>query len=256
MDEFKQSCVKCGDTPNTLCRNKNEDLFCLKCRLIDLESLCVNMKHENKLSALDLIKDHVPDIVFKKVSKDPPEGLVAVYLKPETVDFIKSMALRMATQNNRMTATPYFFTIRETSVVTAADGRGDSYEFLNRDCDATYTIEEMREYINDRVEETDEDVADDDSDTLTKETLLDLLDRGCLDELADALDMELLELQTIEVNTNGFFTEKAAEEHLEQRGHRYREGSSVWLEAAPDNPEMDAVWDLIMQIGELKNWRK
>lgn len=262
--EFKRpECSTCHMPSPDLYADGGGDLMCLSCTLTYLHMKMAKNSESHKI-AEEAVKDkpHSPfGVGVSTKIMYPPTGLVAVYLRSETVDFVKRMAQQMATQNNRMTATPYFFTIKETAVVTAAAGRGDSFSFLNSDCDESYTVDELRDYINNSELPTDAEVfANADGkhfDGLpSKESLLRMLDDGDAQYVADALDMELVDLQTIRLNTNAFFTEQAAQTYLESRGYQYREDSSVWLERADNNPEMDVVWDLIMQIGGIKGWRK
>ena len=129
-----------------------------------------------------------------------------------TQEIIKNFLVKMANQDNRGTAFPYFYVIRTEVEVAAHEGNGKSRWYDNENCQTYDTIEEFREslagepgeYIDKRIEELSEFWVENKWE-----------DRGM------------------------FLTETDAEEHLKANHYHYSHNAHTYVKHAFRAPEME-----------------
>lgn len=188
-----------------------------------------------------------------------------IQISDGTYAFLKNLAEKLNTQDNRMTANPRYYAIREKDrIYGVEDGYADEFVYVDRDgevecetleeafeCECEYNdIEKIsgetaidaikREWTNkkycffSRVVGTYSKLKADDSD---EEILVDLL---CWRKVG---------IRYTEKFSNCFLTEEAANRHIEINGHNLK-SPDTFLFHAYRNEELDMVIKAIKEIGE------
>lgn len=160
----------------------------------------------------------------------------------EMYEFLMNLSKEIKEQDNRCTATPYFFQVRETKEVPAHRGSGDEvyysseYEVdLRTDADKVDWIEEHTEcFINTRFEE---DVKYVGIHTSTWD----------LDEMLDELGFDRFYVNNEYVYSNAFFTSKACDDHIRINRHNLKHPVN-YLTHAYRNSEMEMMYKFILGI--------
>ena len=146
----------------------------------------------------------------------------------EAQAFIKQLVAEIDSQDNRITAKPYYVTIQETktqyiSAWNRTEGVLVDGEFKNlEECRAC-----LKEYCY-----KDSDLADVEDVWAAMETE------------EEATQVERLEYQTYHGH---FYTLKAAEEHLKRQGHKY-ENPQTYIEWAGNNTEAKQMLEALRAI--------
>lgn len=147
--------------------------------------------------------------------------------KKEALKFLKVFMNKVATQDNRATAFPYFYVIknRRISKIIPYDGEGN----------ALYREEESLFKSKQEFEDS-------------------LLGEGCSKEEIIERKNNLEKVSAIieEVDEGLFFTEEAAKSHLAQNHYHYSEDAYVYLKHAWRCPEMKDVFEALEVLTEEK----
>ena len=146
---------------------------------------------------------------------------------------IKAFLQEMATQDNRCTAAPYFYTIRDTVRIYGVDSDYDSDGCIFTDPDIDDAcFETYDEYLK---------CCEDDEDYKPKEED----------------DLQLTHFKYQYVFKGMFLTESAAKKHLELNKHKYSDKAVVYVDHAFRSPELKQFFfDLFEHFGIDKgNWR-
>ena len=148
-----------------------------------------------------------------------------VTLTQESADFLRELANKMKTQDNRCTAKPYFYTVRSLKDVAVPDGDGDGVSYFDNTGCCSMTEQEMKDYCRERGEDFDDYVA-----------------KHCV-RYGTKEDYE---------DENVFLTEAGYEQHMELNGHNYRhlKRSFSYLHHAFRNPEMESLWKALLEFAE------
>lgn len=139
---------------------------------------------------------------------------VSVELPATVVNFARSLVSEIEGQDNRCTASPYFYVIRDKEVRAVPDGCGDEKRYY-WDGDQ-YTVAEVLEHFPGK-----------DIDQV-------------LHENSDIWAMDVNVVRFTPENHNVFLTEKACRQHLDQNRHHFTDPSD-YVRHAFRNPEMEGV---------------
>jgi len=163
-----------------------------------------------------------------------------IEISEESFEFIKNLSKEINIQNNRCTANPFFYIIKDKEMRCVIDGNGQ---------DTYYTWSD-----------------DDDNNLLTKEYIIETIlsdDPNCKNPVEifegllnndEIISHEVAEFHTIPENHNIFFTEKACVSHMESNRHHFREPYS-YVQYAGRNPEINKLLKVVHEIascGETK----
>jgi len=157
-----------------------------------------------------------------------------IELPDHVVEFMQRLASEIEGQDNRATASPYFYVVSGKREVVAPAGHGDNEShYYNAEWGEGHTLEEWKEILNEYDEE---------NGTATD---LDAFIKGC----------EEFGLHDVVVEENVFLTEKGCLEHMRLNGHNYRCLKDVlekgYVKHAFRNPEMDGLHEAIMAFAKV-----
>ena len=147
-----------------------------------------------------------------------------INVSDEMYSKLMELAKEYVTQDNRATAMPYLFQIREQVKEWDTDGNGDTTFFYDKDdveCQFE-TLEELREYYDDVPD------VDDINDLYYSEEWLE--EKGLI-QSSYSYRSEY---------RNAFLTAKACKEHIASNHYHYNEPVD-YLNCAWRNPEMDLI---------------
>ena len=146
-------------------------------------------------------------------------------LSKEAVDFLFDFANQIETQDNRATASPYYYQVRCIKEIAAPKGM----------------TEEKAYYIPE------------DAETWTEERLK----AWCLNEGLDFDDYveqhcEEYSLQAVSDDKNIFFTKKGFDKHMELNGHNYRDYKRhyPYINCANRNPEIKMLLETVLEVAK------
>jgi len=157
-----------------------------------------------------------------------------IEIPDEMYNDLIELAKEYTTQNNRMTAKPYLFQIREQKKVYDSGCNG-AYEFWYDpdELEELESIEDFKSYYDD---------FPDDVDCISD---LDLYH----DEWLDEKNLIKSSYSWEPVYKNAFFTAKACKEHIESNHYHYNEPTD-YLNFAWRNPEMDLISNLLIHLSK------
>jgi hypothetical protein len=141
-------------------------------------------------------------------------------------------AENMRKQDNRATASPYFFQIQETKSRLVPDGFG-SPVWVDEDGDEYNSDEEVKQYLRDY-------------SSLTEEKIDDLTDSE-LEYQLEKRGLRKYEKESFNTLSNVFFTEVAARNHIRVNGHNL-DSPRDYISFGFRNPELENVVKLLLLI--------
>lgn len=144
-----------------------------------------------------------------------------IIISDEAAKFIFDLHKRIQTQDNRATASPYFFTVRCVSEVPVPDGFTDEIRYVHEG--SSFTEKELKQYCEDN--ELDFE--------LFKNKRC---DKYCVRDVAEF--------------KNFFFTEEGYNEHIRLNGHNYGHYKEVnsYVDHAFRNPEITQLLNAVEEI--------
>ena len=161
----------------------------------------------------------------------------------EMYEFLMNLSKEIKEQDNRATATPYFFQVRETKEIAAHEGCGNEvwwstdYEIELR------TDEDKVEWIKEHLEHFDE--------YEDKELISEVEELDCwqLDDFLRYDDFQKFYVDTDYTYSNAFFTSKACDEHIRINRHNLKQPVN-YLSHAYRNAEMDMMYKFLIGLTE------
>ena len=153
-----------------------------------------------------------------------------IQISDESYGFLKDLINEIDNQDNRMTASPYYYVIQEKVTRPTAEGCGQYIVYFDSDDLVDYTREEL---IESKEIDTDIDYTFDDY----------------LDEHPEIREIEVKTEWAEPELSNVFFTEKAIEKHIAANKYHWIEPRS-YVKHAWRNPEIESLFKAIREIAE------
>lgn len=171
--------------------------------------------------------------------------------RPETFAFLKDFMERVNTQDNRATASPFFYQIQETFDEIECACYADKTVWYDQDEHHIIgeTDDDLRKFLKDNTCMNDEEKAE-----------VDKFDEFDLEERAKDHLIEKMGVREKQELSNFFFTEQACEQHIKVNGHNLRKPRS-YVSFSYRNPELLRVMSALGEIAGTgyrgdKNWGK
>ena len=153
-----------------------------------------------------------------------------INISEKTFAFIKSLAHELKTQDNRATANPRFYQIREMEKIVGFDlDYTDEREWISSDGIDCFTFKEALEFEKY------------DKPTKTSKQIIKA------EEYLKHIGYSEVGIGYKTTYKNCFLTEKAINSHIEQNYYHYK-NPTTYLEYAFRNPELEKVINLILEI--------
>lgn len=149
----------------------------------------------------------------------------------KAMQYLREFIIKMNTQDNRCTATPFYYTIRSSRYAPCYDGCGDSYIVVSKHCSETYWRgESLSDIVYEMIE--GEYISHDDIDSV---------DLDCDIEANLFLEGEYYIYPEVkEWEERGvFFTETDAENHLKANYYHYSSDAHTYVKHAWRAPELE-----------------
>jgi len=149
-----------------------------------------------------------------------------IEISVESLDFVRGLMSAIDEQDNRCTASPYFYVIRDEEYRAVPEGCGDESRYMYDG--ESFTYEQLKEMF---------------SEEMSGMPFEDFLES----HYVESYDVKK-ESMTPE-NHNVFFTEKACLRHLEQNRHHFRNPYS-YVRHAFRNPEIENIFKVLREIAK------
>lgn len=157
-----------------------------------------------------------------------------IEVSDEMYEFLMNLSKEIKEQDNRATAMPYFFQVRETKEVPAYNGCGTeilySSEYETELRDDTDKIEWIKEHSELFVEDVG-------IHTSTYE----------LDDMLESVGFETFNVDTDYTYSNAFFTSKACDDHIRINKHNLNYPVN-YLNHAYRNVEMEMIFKFLLGL--------
>lgn len=167
------------------------------------------------------------------------------------MEYVSNFIKQMNEQDNRSTATPYFYQIEDIDYV--ASYHEDEWDRLVvvKDCEPVATGETIQEICSQLIEDerfTENDFVDADGDGV-----------DFIWELEDKLqssDMQVYREKKTEKYSGCFFTETDAKAHLESNSHHYSSEARTYVQHCWRAPELEQFFKSVGEICGVSYQRK
>jgi hypothetical protein len=192
-------------------------------------------------------------------------------LPPESLSFLKDLMTRINTQDNRCTASPFYYVIHERVECATAEEYADKSFWVNSDGDtvaevvdlASTTLDSidiakdpdknksgyptLREYLKQHIlEDYDPDEPDEDvPERVRRLTELAEHDNYDLSDYAEEeFEIRLVHIKYEDRYTGMFLTEQACETHIKENHYHYKNPRSYVMHAWR-NPELEQLLEIL-----------
>lgn len=145
----------------------------------------------------------------------------------EEYEFLKSLSHELNTQDNRLTANPYYYTVKTVRKMAAPEG----YDIGEAQyIDSYYNVYETREAALEALRSGE---------------------YGVVADPEDYIDDNFTEFGTYEIyqHENVFLTLKGYEDHMRLNKHNYPNDATSYVNYANRNPEMTKLINILRKIG-------
>jgi len=157
------------------------------------------------------------------------EAGMKVEITKSACQFLKQLAKEVKTQDNRCTASPYYYAVEEDEEIVGIDtGWTDDVRWVSEDGEYRLTFDEL--------------VASGDHEGMPTDELE-------AEEWLEAHGWEKVGVLTRSRYSNVFLTEKAVREHI-QANHYHYKNPRDFLFFAGRNPEMKCLIETVVEVGE------
>lgn len=148
----------------------------------------------------------------------------SVKINHKSLKFIKDLVKEIKNQDNRATASPYYYVIEDEEIRGVPDGAGDKTMFM-WDGDLCAAEDVQREYPN--------------------------VDLDDIEFHTDGIitPFDVVTARYIPYNSNVFLTEKACHQHMESNAHHFKNPRSYVMHAFR-NPELEQLLKVLTEIAE------
>jgi hypothetical protein len=151
--------------------------------------------------------------------------MVTVNISESTLEFLKEFMDKLNTQDNRSTASPYMYVVRDVRRVYGIDDVFDSAGSV------WYNFEDGSSYL------TDEELMD----------AFDAEEKDCVEDIANDNGYDYVRYTEIRVIKNIFFTEEAAIDHIKECHYHYND-PDIHVEHLVKNNELLDILDAIAEV--------
>lgn len=165
-----------------------------------------------------------------------------IQVSDEMYEFLTDLSVELNLQDNRCTASPYFFQVREIKEVAAHKGSGIEVLYSSEHEKELRTDEEKVAWIKEHEDSFFETPFEDEAREVGHHTMT-----HELDEMLIELGFEEFYVEDMPVFSNTFLTSKACDEHIRVNGHNLRHPSN-YLSHAFRNPELEKVLEFLRGI--------
>ncbi len=168
----------------------------------------------------------------------------------EPLEWLRNFITEINNQDNRITASPYYFTLRCPKKETGIDddyAEGYAWYDANNSWEVTNLVNTLWEYWEEDEEGDLQAVLKDNDCDVEIKTSADI-DDNVVEILAEHFGWRKVNYRITYEYKHFFFTEKACLQHLAQNKHHYPEGTDTYVDCAWRNPEIMA---LLENIGKL-----
>ena len=162
---------------------------------------------------------------------------VEIDVSEENWNFLKEFMNRVKTQDNRGTASPYYFTVCCKKEVAVPEGSTGNVKYYDSNSCESYTYEELKKRFKEWNDDDDDDTEWNEEDD---ENFEEYQEKYCQKYDVDE-DYEY---------ENVFFTEKGYEDHIKLNGHNYRHFKKYYsyVKCAFRNPEIEGLFKALEDI--------
>lgn len=168
-----------------------------------------------------------------------------IQVTDEMYDFLIELSKELNTQDNRCTAMPYYFTVRETKEVPAHEGCGEEVLYSSEYETELRTEEEKREWIKEHEEYFQGTIFKCEAADIENQTSYDL------DIMLGELCFDKIYVNTDYTYDNCFLTSKACDEHIRINRHNLKQPVN-YLNHAFRNPELEKVLKFLRGLTNCK----
>jgi hypothetical protein len=163
-----------------------------------------------------------------------------IEISDEMYDALVEISTNINNQDNRCTASPYFYQVQTKKEVAAYEGCGTEVWYNSDLCKTLKTEEDIKEYIiEDMLDNMDPEYSTDEANILAEEDYLGLTEYD-ITEYLEEHNFNKYDVQEENVYENMFFTEKACDQHIKINKHNMNEPRS-YVQHAYRNPELEVV---------------
>ena len=162
----------------------------------------------------------------------------SIEVTDEMYDFLINLSNELNSQNNRGTASPYFYQIQTQDEILVPEGCGTEF-YIDDDGNRYETDDELNDLISEVLEIPIEEVLG--------------MDKGkkgnLILENLDELDLRIVNLDYKDKYENAFLTEKACKEHINTNSYHYNEPVD-YLSYSFRNPELEKVLEFLKELSD------
>ena len=178
------------------------------------------------MSKMENLKDSIKEIREEQPSEKEVSSLLEILNETDNEQVIKKFLNKIAQQDNRCTAAPYFYVIRTKVKRPAYDGCGEVVEYYDPE-DPECTFDSVEDYIQKRKEWSGYD------------EMLDI-EKEEFDEKMESAEYDLEKIESsYEWEEKGMFlTEDDAKSHLKSNHYHYSEDAHTYVKHSWRAPEL------------------
>ena len=175
-----------------------------------------------------------------------------IEIEDELYERLMYLSNEIKTQDNRGTASPYFFQITERVEEPCWDGNCDKYIWTNyysewEKVDGDYNS--MLEFLYENFESFYQNIQQWFKDNDLEDDVLSQLDEDQMEDLFKYLEFDKIPVCEVVKTYNAFLTEKSVKAYIESNKHHYPKGIvSDYLEYAFRNPDLETVFDFLKAL--------
>jgi hypothetical protein len=167
-----------------------------------------------------------------------------ILISDELYKKLKYLSNEIKTQDNRKTASPYFYQIMETKEDSCWEENADKIIWYHSD--GEYKVENVFDEMVTFLKENGEDCLNGWEDAIAQWNL-DEIDEYDLEDMFKYLGFYKVPIKTVYQFSNAFLTEKSIIQHIESNKHHY-ENPKTYLQYAYRNSDLETIFEFLKII--------
>lgn len=174
-----------------------------------------------------------------------------IEIEDELYERLMFLSNEIKTQDNRMTATPYFFQITERVEEPCWEEHYDKYIWTSWNLEYETIADEyekMLEFLQDDIDSYRDNITQWLCDNDLEDVTVSELDEDQMEELFKYLEFYKVPVKQVVKTHNAFLTEKSVKAHIESNRHHYSGKVGDYLEYAFRNPDLETVFDFLKAL--------